>query len=80
MPSFTTKRRVPYSPRQMYDLVADIERYPEFLPLCEGLTLRSREEKPDRTILVATMVAGYQAIRDQAAAFGSPGAQIITGL
>ena len=52
MPSFTTKRRVPYSPRQMYDLVADIERYPEFLPLCEGLTLRSREEKPDRTILV----------------------------
>ncbi len=64
MPSFTTKRRVPYSPRQMYDLVADIERYPEFLPLCEGLTLRSREEKPDRTILVATMVAGYQAIRE----------------
>lgn len=64
MPSFATKRRVPYSPRQMYDLVADIERYPEFLPLCEGLTLRSREEKPDRSILVATMVAGYQAIRE----------------
>ena len=64
MPSFTTKRRVPYSPRQMYDLVADIERYPEFLPLCEGLTLRSREDRPDRTILVATMVAGYQAIRE----------------
>ncbi len=64
MPSFATKRRVPYSPRQMYDLVADIERYPEFLPLCEGLTLRSREEKPDRTIMVATMVAGYQAIRE----------------
>lgn len=64
MPSFSTKRRVPYSARQMYDLVADIERYPEFLPLCEGLTLRSREEKPDRTIMVATMVAGYQAIRE----------------
>ncbi len=64
MPSFSTKRRVPYSARQMYDLVADIERYPEFLPLCEGLTLRTREEKLDRTIMVATMVAGYQAIRE----------------
>ncbi len=64
MPSFSTKRRVPYSPRQMFDLVADVERYPEFLPLCEGLTLRSREDKPDRTVLVATMVAGYQAIRE----------------
>lgn len=64
MPSFATKRRVPYSPRQMFDLVADVERYPEFLPLCEGLTLRSREEKVDRTILVATMIAGYKAIRE----------------
>ena len=65
MPSFTTKRRVPYSSQQMFELIADVERYPEFLPLCEGLTLRSREEKPDRTIMVATMVAGYQAIREK---------------
>ena len=64
MPSFATKRRVPYTPRQMFDLVADVERYPQFLPLCEGLTLRSREEKADRTILVASMVAGYKAIRE----------------
>lgn len=64
MPSFSTRRRVPYTPHQMFDLVADVERYPEFLPLCEGLTLRSREEKPDRTVLIATMVAGYQAIRE----------------
>lgn len=48
----------------MFDLVADVERYPEFLPLCEELKLRSREETPDRSILVATMVAGYQAIRE----------------
>ena len=64
MPSFSTRRRVPYSPEQMFDLVADIERYPEFLPLCDGLTLRSRKEEPERTILVATMTAGYQAIRE----------------
>lgn len=64
MPSFRTTRRVPYTPEQMFDLVADVERYPEFLPLCEALTLRSREEKGDTTVLVATMVAGYQAIRE----------------
>ncbi len=64
MPSFSTRRRVPYSPEQMFDLVADIERYPEFLPLCDGLTLRSRKEEAERTILVATMTAGYQAIRE----------------
>jgi coenzyme Q-binding protein COQ10 len=64
MPSFATKRRVPYSPAQMFALVADVERYPEFLPLCESLALRSREEKPDRTVLVATMVAGYGAVRE----------------
>jgi coenzyme Q-binding protein COQ10 len=65
MPSFQTTRRVPYTARQMFDLVADVERYPEFLPLCEGLTLQSREEKGDRTILVASMTAGYKAIREQ---------------
>ena len=64
MPSFHTVRRVPYTPRQMFDLVADVERYPEFLPLCEGLTLRSRQEIEGRTVLVARMTAGYQAIRE----------------
>jgi coenzyme Q-binding protein COQ10 len=64
MPSFTTRRRVPYTPAQMFDLVADVERYPHFLPLCEALTVRSREEQADRTVIVATMVAGYQAIRE----------------
>lgn len=64
MPSFSTRRRVPFTPGQMFDLVADVERYPEFLPLCEELTLRSREDAGDRTVLIATMVAGYKAIRE----------------
>ncbi len=64
MPSFSTRRRMPFTPAQMFDLVADIERYPEFLPLCEELTLRSREEAGDRIVLVATMVAGYKAVRE----------------
>ena len=36
MPSFRTTRRVAYSPQQMFDLVADVETYPQFLPLCSA--------------------------------------------
>ena len=36
MPQFETRRPVPHTPEQMFDLVADIERYPQFLPLCEA--------------------------------------------
>ena len=44
MPSFRTTRPVRHTPQQMFDLVADVERYPEFLPLCEGLRVRRRAE------------------------------------
>jgi coenzyme Q-binding protein COQ10 len=64
MPSFRTTRRVPYTARQMFELVADMESYPQFLPLCEALTIRSRVEKGDTTVLLATMVVGYKAIRE----------------
>jgi coenzyme Q-binding protein COQ10 len=66
MPSFHTTRRVPFTPRQMFDLVADVERYPEFLPLCEALTVRRREREGEGEveILIADMTAGYKAIRE----------------
>ena len=48
----------------MFALVADIEKYPEFLPLCEALTVRSRKEREERTVLVADMTVGYKAIRE----------------
>jgi coenzyme Q-binding protein COQ10 len=64
MPSFRTNKRLPFTPRQMFDLVADVERYPQFLPLCEDLVVRSRETRDGRDILVADMTAGYQAIRE----------------
>jgi coenzyme Q-binding protein COQ10 len=43
MPQFTTRRLVRHTPEQMFDLVADVERYPEFLPLCESLVVRARD-------------------------------------
>jgi coenzyme Q-binding protein COQ10 len=49
----------------MYDLVADVERYPEFLPLCEALRVRKREQAADgKSVLVADMTVGYKAIRE----------------
>ncbi len=64
MPRFSNQRRVPYSPKQMFDVVADVEKYPGFLPMCESLTVRRREEKGDATVLTATMGVGYKAIRE----------------
>ena len=64
MPQFETTRVVKHSPEQMFALVADVERYPEFLPMCEALTVRSRRERDGVTLLVADMTVGYKAIRE----------------
>ncbi|WP_434713034.1 type II toxin-antitoxin system RatA family toxin [Rhizobium sp. YTUHZ045] len=64
MPQFETHRSVPHTPDQMFDLVADVERYPEFLPLCEALSVRSRKERDGKILLVADMTVGYKAIRE----------------
>lgn len=64
MPSYSSRRRVPYSPHQMFDLVADVGNYPQFLPLCEGLTVRERSEDEGKPVLVADMTVGYGALRE----------------
>ena len=66
MPSFRINRAVRHTPRQMYDLVADVERYPEFLPLCESLRVLRRQPGPEGAeVLVAEMGVGYKAIRER---------------
>lgn len=64
MPQFQTKTPADHTAAQMFALVADVEKYPEFLPLCEALTVRSRKERDGRTLLVAEMSVGYKAIRE----------------
>lgn len=64
MPQFETTRTVKHTPEQMFALVADVEKYPEFLPMCQALTVRSRKERDGRTILVADMTVGYKAIKE----------------
>ena len=65
MPSFHTRRVVCHPPKAMFDLVADVERYPEFVPLCEALEIRSRTPESDGVeVITATMTAGYGLIRE----------------
>jgi coenzyme Q-binding protein COQ10 len=64
MPEFRTTRHVAHSPEKMFDLVADVERYPEFVPFCERLTVRKRHKGEGREIVVADMTIGYRLIRE----------------
>ena len=64
MPQYETTRRVAHSPEHMFALVADVEQYPQFLPMCEALSVRSRREREGITLLVADMTVGYKAIRE----------------
>ncbi len=61
MPTHAEKRFLPYTPEQMFDLVVDIERYPEFLPWCTGARIRSREGN----VIHADLVIGYKMFRER---------------
>ena len=61
MPTHAEQRVLPYTPEQLFALVADIERYPEFLPWCVGA--RIRERKPD--LIVADLIIGFRMFRDR---------------
>jgi coenzyme Q-binding protein COQ10 len=62
MPQFSTKRRVRHAAADMFDLVADVEKYPQFVPLCTAMRVRSRTPKGDTTVVVAAMTAAYKVI------------------
>jgi coenzyme Q-binding protein COQ10 len=65
MPKFSSKRRVEHTASQMFDLVADVERYPEFVPLCRSLKIRQRIAQPDGTeIVIADMTVSFNLLRE----------------
>ncbi len=61
MPTHAEKKLLPYSAEQLFDLVADIERYPEFLPWCVGARIRER----DGNTIVADLLIGYKMVRER---------------
>ena len=60
MPTHAEKKRLPYTPEQMFDMVADVRRYPEFLPWCVGARVVSRTDAE----LVADLTIGFKMFRE----------------
>ena len=60
MPRHEETRHLPYTPAQMFDLVADVERYDDFLPWVSAIRVRSNSE----TEMVADMIVGFKGLRE----------------
>ncbi|WP_443970982.1 type II toxin-antitoxin system RatA family toxin [Sphingobium sp. CR28] len=60
MPQHKETRALPYAPAQMFDLVSDVARYPEFLPWVSAIRVRSDSE----TEIVADMIVGFKGLRE----------------
>ena len=65
MPRFSSKHRVQHAAAQMFDLVADVERYPEFVPLCKSLKTRQRKVNADGTeTVLADMTVSFKLVKE----------------
>jgi len=64
MPQLSTTRRVRHAASEMFDLVADVERYPEFVPLCQSLKVRKRLQVAGNDVIIADMTVAYKMIRE----------------
>jgi coenzyme Q-binding protein COQ10 len=61
MPTHAEQRLLPYAQEQLFALVADIERYPEFLPWCRGARIRERQPH----LIVADLIIGFKMFRER---------------
>ena len=61
MPTHAEQRVLPYTPEQLFSLVADIERYPEFLPWCIGARIKERQPN----LVVADLIIGFKVFRER---------------
>lgn len=68
MPKHSETRTLPYTAQQMYDLVADVESYPQFLPWCAAARIRSRRPEGAAEIMEADLVISFKVFRER---FGS---------
>lgn len=68
MPTHSEIRRLPYGAQQMYDLVADVARYPEFLPWTAAARIRETKTHHDHIVMLADLVISFKVFRER---FGS---------
>lgn len=61
MTAYSERRVLPYTPRQIFDLVAEVDRYPEFLPWCIGARILRRQDN----MLFADLIIGWKVIREK---------------
>ena len=61
MPTYAERRRLPYSAKQLYDLVADVENYPKFLPWC----VAARNRRYEGNVLISDLVIGFKMLRER---------------
>ena len=64
MPDFLTHRYVAHSVDEMFSLVVDVERYPEFVPFCRGHAIKSRRVRDDVELLTTDMTVGHLMFRE----------------
>jgi len=65
MPSFRTTRRVRHAATDMFDLVADMEKYPEFVPLCQRMRVRNRTQVAEGVeVATAAMTVAYRMLSE----------------
>lgn len=64
MPQFATHHQVRHAAEDMFALVADIERYPEFVPYCRAMEVTDRTEKDGREVVTARMTVAYSIIKE----------------
>ena len=65
MPTHSETRRLPYTAEQMYDLVADVARYPEFLPWCSAARIRSVVPEGEAEVMTADLVISFKVFRER---------------
>lgn len=65
MPVHDEQRFVPFSPEQMFAMVADVARYPEFLPWCAGARIRTRERIDGVDRMTADLIVAYKVFRER---------------
>jgi coenzyme Q-binding protein COQ10 len=68
MPKHSETRNLPYSAQQMYDLVADVALYPQFLPWCSAARIRSVKPEGDSSVMLADLMISFKVFRER---FGS---------
>ena len=68
MPRHSETRVLPYTAAQMYDLVADVASYPQFLPWCSAARIRSRTPEGEAEVMLADLVISFKVFREK---FGS---------